>query len=433
MGYGREKFMKVLGIIAEYNPFHNGHLYHLKSSKALSGADCTVAVMSGNFTQRGEPAIVDKWARAEMALSCGVDLVIELPVTYAMASAEYFAFGAVRILDSLGIIDILSFGSETGKLADLSEVAEILIDEPEAFKKALKEYLSSGKSYPSARQRALSSYLKTMHGKDTLSGLLKSPNNILGVEYLKALRKLNSKIIPITVARIVNDYNSEELTGEISSATSIRRAFSDTSRRTSMELLEHSMPEASLAVLEREFELGRGPVNSSDFSLLLLSALRKMSASDINSLPYMEEGLENRIILAAGKAGSYCELVDLICTRRYTGTRIQRILFSILTGLSNDNFETFNNAGGPAYIRVLGFNDTGRRLLSSIRGKSALPVITKTAGYKNSELPHVSTMLQLEAHATDQYVLGFKNPQMRRSGNEFTRNVIYRTVSTTSE
>lgn len=422
--------MKVLGIVAEYNPFHNGHKYHLQTSKALTGCDLVIAVMSGNFTQRGEPAIVDKWARAEMALLCGADLVIELPLAYAMGSAEYFAFGAVKLLESLGTVDVLSFGSETGSLERLSEIASILTSEPLEYKIALKENLSHGKSYPSARQKALSTYVKMKFGKDDLSTLLRSPNNILGVEYLKALYRLNSNITPFTLGRIGNDHNYAELTGEISSATSIRKLLSESSWQTAKELLQSSMPSSSLSILERELELGRSLVLPSEFSLSILSLLRKMSVEQIRSLPYMENGLENRISYAAGKAGSYSELLELICTRRYTNTRIQRILFSALIGLTNNIFEAFNSAGGPAYIRILGFNSMGRRLLSSIRGKTALPVITKAADFKTSSHSVVSDMLQLEAAASDQYVLGYRNLLMRRSGSEFTRSVIYSDVNT---
>ncbi|MGE5614417.1 MAG: nucleotidyltransferase [Bacillota bacterium] len=417
--------MKVLGIVAEYNPFHNGHLYHVRTARELSGADCIVAVMSGNYTQRGEPAIVDKWARTEMALLCGIDLVIELPVAYAMASAEFFAYGAVRLLDSLGVVNALCFGSESGDLEKLAEAASILLEEPDEYKNELKALLNSGKSFPSARQSALSAYLKSKLGNDNISETLRTPNNILGIEYIKALKRLGSNIVPMTVGRIGNDYNQGELSGEISSATSIRNTIADNPWNVASSLLAPALPASSLDILERELALGRGPVFPSDFGTTLLSLLRKMTADEIRALPYMEDGLENRIALAARKSGSFDELLNSICTRRYTATRIQRILFSVLTGLTGNMFDSFNKMGGPAYIRVLGFNHTGRKLLSKIRKKAALPVIIKTAGRKKSDLPGVSDMLALEAGATDQYVLGFKNPHMRVSGSEFTRNVIY--------
>jgi predicted nucleotidyltransferase len=418
--------LKTIGIVAEYNPFHNGHLYQLQASRLKTGADCVVVVMSGNFTQRGEPAIVDKWARAETALHSGADLVIELPVPYAMGSAEYFAYGAVRLLDSLGAVDMICFGSESGSIEGLSEAAAILADEPESYKLLLKENLSKGLSFPAARQKALSSYCRDTHGKDELSGLLKSPNNILGIEYLKALRRMKSNIVPITIRRIGNDYNQTELTGNISSATSIRKTIRENTWNDARELLRESMPQWSVSILEQRFEDGRGPIFPDNFELQIISALRRMSIDQIKLLPYMEHGLENRFRLAAEKAASYAELLDMICTRRYTATRIQRILFGMLTGLTKESFDRFNSIGGPAYIRILGFSHTGRKLLASIRGKTALPLITKTADHKNSDLPCVSDMLALEAAATDQYVLACQNPDFRRAGSDYTQNVILR-------
>jgi len=416
--------MKVLGIVSEYNPFHNGHLYHLQASRALSGADCIVAVMSGNFTQRGEPALVDKWARTEMALLCGADLVIELPLIYAMSSAEYFAFGAVKLLNSLGVVSMMSFGSESGSLEMLSQTASILGEEPEHYRHVLKESLFRGKSYPAARQEALSSYLTAQYGCDTLSGILKNSNNILAIEYLKALKRLKSSIVPMTIERVGNKYNSVELSGELSSATSIRKITAENPWPEARQLLASALPNKALAILEREIELGRGPVFTSDYLMILLSLLRRMSIEEISCLPYMEHGLENRFKQAAESAGSYQELLDALCTKRYTNTRIQRILFCLLAGIRKEHFDFFNQNGGPAYIRILGFNETGRKLLPDIKNKSTLPVITKAADYKNSGLPGVSSMLQMEAAASDQYVLGFKNMALRKSGSEFTRNII---------
>jgi len=416
--------MKTVGIIAEYNPFHNGHLYHLRLSRELTGADRVVVVMSGDFTQRGEPALVDKWARAEMALQAGADLVVELPAAYAMGSAEFFAFGAVRILDSLGAVDSICFGSEAGKIESLYPAAEILANEPDGYKSLLRDTLSEGISFPAARQKALARYVKEKYGQDTLSSVLRSPNNILGVEYIKALIRLDSRITPYTTGRIGNAYNSTELSGEFSSAASIRKILSVNQWDYAKELLEFSMPAFSLSVLEREIELGRGPVFPSDFENLIISLLRRSPTDVIKNLPYMEHGLENRFAAAARKAGTFEELTELICTRRYTATRIQRILFSLLIGLDRDKFDYFNSLGGPSYIRVLGFNCKGRQLLSEIRDKAKLPVITRAKGFKKSVLPGVSEMLALEAAAADQYVLAFRNPYFRKSGSDFTHNVI---------
>ncbi len=416
--------MKIIGIVAEYNPFHYGHLYHLQSARRLTEADCVVIVMSGNYTQRGEPALVNKWARAEMALLSGADLVIELPVAYAMGSAEYFAFGGVRLLDSLGVVNAICFGSESGKIENLQKIAAILADEPEEYKELLKAQLSGGLSFPAARQKALSCYLRDKYGKDRHTRLLKSSNDILGVEYLKALLRLGSKIEPVTIGRVGSGYNSTELRGKFSSATSIRKVLSINQWRYAKKLLESSMPTESLSILEREIELGRGPVFPASFGPSIISLIRRMSADELKGLPYMEAGLENRLKLAADRSGTYEELVNNITTRRYTATRIQRILFSLLIGLDSGIFGYFNSLGGPAYIRILGFNRTGRRLLSSIRGRTDLPVITKAADFKTSDIPGATEMLSLESNATNQYVLGCENPYFRTSGSDFTHNVI---------
>jgi predicted nucleotidyltransferase len=425
--------MRIVGIVAEFNPFHHGHLYHLQSARRLTEADCVVIVMSGNYTQRGEPALVSKWARAEMALLAGADLVIELPVAYAMGSAEYFAFGAVRLLDSLGVVNAICFGSESGNIENLQAIAAILADEPAEYKELLKVQLSGGLSFPAARQKALSCYLRSKYGKDRITRLLKSSNDILGVEYLKALLRLDSKIQPVTINRVGSGYNSTELSGKFSSATSIRKVLSVNHWRCAKKLLESSMPTESLSVLEREIELGRGPVFPALFGSPMISLIRRMSADQLRSLPYMEAGLENRLKLAADKSGTYEELVNNVTTRRYTTTRIQRILFSLLIGLDSGTFGYFNSLGGPAYIRILGFNRTGRRLLSTIRGKTGLPVITKTADFKTSDIPGVSEMLALESNATNQYVLGFENPYFRTSGSDFTHNVINIDTSSKNE
>lgn len=420
--------MKVLGIVAEYNPFHNGHRYHLEQSKARCGADAAVCVMSGNFIQRGEPAIVDKWIRAETALRSGIDLVLELPAVYAMSSAEFFAFGAVKILDSLGAVDFMSFGSEAGSLEKLRLAADILCEEPDEYREMLKKGLSEGLSFPAAREAGLHKYIKAFRGEEALAGILGSSNNILGIEYLKALKRLGSKIVPLTIERKGNAYNDESITGEIASATSIRKSILEGTLPGSLAgiagKLKETLPEESVEVLLREFEKGRGPVFMSDFDSALLSGLRKMSLAETGSLPYVSEGLENRIKKAAEASGTLEELILKVSTRRYTRTRIQRSLLSVLTGLSANELEAFNSAGGPQYIRILGFNKKGRHLLSLARKNTRLPLITKTADFKAADNPLAARMLQIEAASTDQYVLAYKDPQFRKSGQEFTRNLI---------
>ena len=266
---------RVLGLITEYNPFHNGHLYHLEKSKELCSADYVVCVMSGNFIQRGEPAIVNKWARAEMAVLAGADLVLELPVVYAMASAEFFAYAAIKTLDSIGITDCICFGSESGEIETLDKIAEILCKEPPLFRTLLKEHLAEGKSFPVSRQSALIKYMACSGQIETagdIGFILEQSNNILGIEYLKALKKLGSKIKPYTIKRIDNEYGAQNLTGRISSATSIRKQFESNScawNGTDFDSdVAQTMPSSSLNILKKEFGSGRGPVFPESFGVL---------------------------------------------------------------------------------------------------------------------------------------------------------------------
>lgn len=416
--------MKAAGLITEYNPFHNGHLYHLEQSKRASNADCIICVMSGNFIQRGEPALLNKWARTKMALCSGADLVLELPVVYAMASAEFFAYGAVKILESTGVTDFICFGSENGSIQELDKIADILVKEPVKYKRLLKLNLDKGLSFPKARELALIEYLyKDSIPAGDLELVISQPNNILGIEYLKALKKLGSSIIPITIKRIGSMYGSEKITGSISSATAIRKHIFDASLNMWGNLSE-VIPENSLNIMKKEFDEGRAPIFPDSFGDVILACLRKMTAEEIKSLPYVSEGLENRIKESVNVSGSFNELVENICTRRYPRTRIKRILFHSLTGMTGEELDEFNSKGGPQYIRVLGFNEMGRQILSIMNDKASLPVIVKTANFKNTPNPLLDRMLEIESSATDMYVLGCSNTGFRHAGQEFTQNVI---------
>ena len=445
-----EANVKILGIVAEYNPFHNGHMYHIEQARKLSHADCVICIMSGNFIQRGEPAIVNKWARAEMAISCGVDLVIELPSVYACNSAEFFAYGAVKILDSLGIVDDLCFGSEAGSIDELSVIAKVLVSEPEEYKGVLKTYLKAGLSFPSARQAALEDYLsnysKGMLLSPILSQALASPNSILGIEYLKALIRLNSPIRPLMIKRISNSYNSETLTGMFSSATSIRKSIETNARiMTGIDIIQGgkldngkediqidgknvklsiAMPDQSLKILLKEFKCGRGPVFPSNYEQAMLADLRRISSTALANIAGISEGFENRLKKAASLSGSYASLIETLITRRYPKTRIQRNIINILAGISQQDLHMFKLYGGPQYARVLGFNASGRRLLSLMKSSSSLPIITRASKFKKSCNPLLTRMLEIEELLTDLYVLGYSNPQMRYGGQEFTSNLV---------
>ena len=447
--------MKVLGIVAEYNPFHNGHMYHIEQSKKLTGCDYVVCVMSGNFIQRGEPAIINKFARTEIALNSGVDLVVELPVPFSMSSAEYFAFGAVKLLDSLGIVDCISFGSEHGEVNELLSIAKLLCEEPEEFKQYLAAELKAGLSFPAARQNAIEQYFSDKSLQANIHELLSSSNNILGVEYLKALIRLNSAIKPYTVKRVSNTYNEEHLTGAISSATAIRRSIMSCdcsitqhysaipeactqypdrnhgacSQHPYEAVVESSqyayaVPEIAYRILEREFAAGRGPVSKEDFELIILSMLRSMNTQLIAKLPGISEGLEYRLKSAALEAGSINELLDLASTKRYTRTRLQRTIMSLLTGLTQQDLQEFMTYGGPQYARILGFNNNGKELLSKAKRNSCIPIITKTKDALRTCNPLLKKMLEIENVATNNYVLAYKDSALRVSGQEYTSKLV---------
>ena len=263
----------VLGIIAEYNPFHNGHLYHLLKSKEEANADCVVAIIGGNFTQRGEPSIVDKWTKAEMAIANGADLVIELPVVYSTSSAENFADGAIKILNSLKVVDTISFGTESNDLNKLNIIANVLYNEPKEFKLLLDESLKKGISFPKAREEALIKYLNDK----SYSTILSSPNNILGIEYLKALKKYKSKIKPISIKRKDAGHLSLDYTGEVTSATAIRNLI----KNNNIKQIKNFLTPASYTILIDEINKGHFVPDISLFENIIIYNLRNMSLSII--------------------------------------------------------------------------------------------------------------------------------------------------------
>ena len=261
---------RVLGIVAEYNPFHNGHLYHLEQSKKITSSNYTVAVMGGNFTQRGSTSLIDKWSKAQTAIQCGIDLVIELPVLYSISSAENFAEGAVKILDSLKVVDYISFGAETEDLEILNKLADVLLKEPKGYKTLLSHELKKGLSFPKARENALMMYLGDIR---KYANVLSSPNNILAIEYLKALKKLNSTIQPVSIARYEAGYNDLSFTGNIASSTAIRNMI----KNNGFNALRNLMPESSYSNLIQNLKLGHVIPDLSVFEREIIYLLRKMS------------------------------------------------------------------------------------------------------------------------------------------------------------
>ena len=358
----------VLGIIAEYNPFHNGHLYQLHKSIELVNAKRTVLILSGNFVQRGDCALIDKWKRTEMALKNGVDLVIELPVLYSISSAENFASGAIKILNSLKVVNYLSFGSECGSIETLLKFANVLSSEPPEFKALLQHELSKGISFPKARENALLLYLNDIR---KYSNILNCPNNTLGIEYLKALKNNNCKIQPITIKRQSNDYNSLDDNIEFASASDVREMVYS----NDYDNLFSSMPQSSYEILMEALRCGEFVTGLQDFEKEIIFLLRCMPIDSIANLPSVSEGLENAIKEAACNCNSLEELIDNVKSKRFTRTRIQRILLYALFGYTKEDMDFVQD--NVPYIRVLGFTEAGKSLLSTIsKSNKKLKIIT---------------------------------------------------------
>ena len=406
----------VLGIVAEYNPFHNGHKYHLEESKRLANADYSIAIISGNFVQRGNVSIVDKWTKTQMALANGVDLVIELPTIYSISSAENFAYGAIKTLDALNIVDYVSFGSEFGNLDVLDKFAEIFHKQPSEYVSLLNHELSKGISYPKARENAVLMYLNDIR---KYANVLSSPNNILGIEYLKALKKLKSDIRPITVRRESVGYNELGISNDFASATSIR----DMINNNKLSKLPYVMPKETYKILYNSFQKGHYVKDLSKFETEIIYTLRKMSLAEIRELPDVSEGLEHAIKNAANSCNTLNEFMNIIKTKRYTTTRLQRILLYALLGITKKDMK--ESTKNVPYIRVLGFNQKGKQLLSVISSSSKnIDVVTSVKKYLDSNncTKFSKNMLDIDINATNIYTLGYAKDSW--ANLDYTHNMI---------
>ena len=406
---------KVLGIIAEYNPFHNGHLYHLEKSKKETGCTYTVAIISGNFTQRGSTSLVDKWSKAETAIKCGIDLVIELPVLYAVSSAENFAEGAIKILDSLKVVDYVSFGSETDSIELLDKCADILYNEPKEYKSLLSHELQKGISYPKARENALMIYLNNIK---KFSNTLSSPNNILGIEYLKALKKFKSNIKPISIPRYEVGYNDLGYTGNFASSTAIRNMI----KNNGFQILQNLMPDCSYSNLIQNIKNGHVIPDISVFEKEIIYTLRKMDISQIAQLPDVSEGLEFAIKNTANSCNSITEFLNIIKCKRYTSTRLQRILLYTLLDITKKDMIISRKI--QPYVRVLGLNNRGKFLISEIaKANPKLEIITSVKRFSdNNSNKNLKIMLDKDIWATNVYTIGYEHDSWNNL--DFTKKII---------
>lgn len=389
---------KVLGIVAEYNPLHNGHLYHLNESKKQINADYSVCVMSGNFTQRGDTAIIDKWSRTEIALQNGIDLVIELPVVYSISSAENFAYGSMNILDKLGVVDYISFGSEIGDIEILHSIAEILCNEPKEYVSLLNHELSKGISYPKAREKALLMYLNDIR---KYANVLSSPNNVLGIEYLKALINLKSNLKAITIKRANTSYNSTNIINGFASSTAIRKIINNPSS------LSKVVPEETFSIISDKIKHGQIIKGLVSFEKEILYKLRTSPIDYIANLPDVSEGLEFSIKNAANSCNNIMDLISLVKSKRYTQTRIQRILLYALLDITKQDME-YSRKGVP-YIRILGMTENGKHLLSEIASNKKLNIITSPKKFMdNCNNKIVKNLFSKDILASNIYTLGYE-------------------------
>ncbi|OJU15300.1 MAG: hypothetical protein BGN88_15535 [Clostridiales bacterium 43-6] len=394
--------MYVSGIIAEYNPFHKGHKYHMDKTREFSSH--IIVALDGHFMQRGDISICSKWARTEMALENGGDLVVEIPAVFSLAPAMRFAVGGVETLSALGLVDCLSFGSESGEIDLLQKAAEAAASP--MIKEQLDKELAKGKTFARAREDAVALVFSP-----EIAAVFKTPNNNLAIEYINALRSTESSIAPVTIKRYGADHDSAQ-DHETVSASFVRHLIS----MRGIENVKEYLPFKSYEILRREESLHLCPSLLSSLEKTLLGILRQKSLEELKNLPDVSEGIENRLYAAIRASSSLEELYAAIKTKRYPLSRIRRLILTAVLGFSRDLYRH-----SPGYIRVLGFNEKGRELLHQARKTATLPIIMKTAQIEKAG-PAAQEIFTAECAATDLYNLSL--PAVQKCGTEMTNNSI---------
>lgn len=433
--------MKLTGIIAEYNPFHSGHEYHIRKSRERTGSDFSVVVISGDFVQRGEPAIFSKYLRTRMALTCGADLVLEMPAAFAVSSAEDFAACGVSLLTALGAVDTICFGSEDGEIQDIRAAAGLLAEESPAFREYMARGLKQGLSWPQARNHALLSMARGSKSfpldEESLNRLLGSPNNLLGIEYCKAILRLGSHLKPVTIKRTGQGYHDPSLNREQASASALRRLLThglpgsmeevspgqpkgEARREFLYNTLSSHVPPAILPLYGNEPSL-----TPEDFSGLLNSRLLTLASlgQDLSCFAGLSGEMASRLGTRLLEFEGWEGRIRQLKTRQYTYTRISRALLHLLLGITDSMLSEYKSAGYAPYARILGFRKESKELLSIIKKRSSIPLITKTA-----KAPHILTGAALSMFNMDLYsahirqsVLAYKHGY--RMKNEYTQPV----------
>ncbi|MGD6816291.1 nucleotidyltransferase [Metabacillus sp. 113a] len=392
--------MNILGLIVEYNPFHHGHLYHMQKSVKAAEADLTIAVMSGNFLQRGEPALLPKWERARMALEAGADLVIELPYAFASQKASTFANGAVSILDSLKA-NHLCFGSEDGEIEPFLLTVSAITENEDQYSSHIKEFIKQGLSYP----KALSlSFSKIKDHSGPLADLTK-PNNILGFQYVSSIAEQQSGMKALTIKRTSAQYHDQDLPeGKVASATSLRNAIF--SGPHGLKEIRGFVPDYTFNILTQRVKEGFPFMNWERFFPYLQYTVLTMEPSELAEIYEVEEGLENRLAASIKEASTFKEFMEKLKTKRYTWTRLQRMCVHLLTRTTKEKMHrAINNERSP-YIRVLGMNESGQRYLGSVKKTLSVPLISNVNAFNHPAL-------ELDIKASAVYAMGF--PQSMRA------------------
>jgi predicted nucleotidyltransferase len=388
----------VLGIIAEYDPFHRGHLYHLEEAKRVTGAELTVCVMSGGFTQRGDPACFDKYLRAEAAIRNGIDLVVELPFVYACNNAEYFARGAVDILGGLGCVDALSFGSESGDMEGLLTVARILAEDGAELNALISDGMGRGWSYPRARAAAVVAAVSGGAGEkpraSSVTRLLSASNDILATEYLRRLISIGSPIEPVAVKRFACAEDGLDAEAGVAGATALRALLA------AGEDISAYLPEPTRDVIAEYSRRGVSPVNPETLLALLLWRVITSGPEGLAQIFSATEGLENRLMAAANRASSLKEVVRYTKTRRYTETRVKRLIAHTAVGLTKADMASAAEAG--VYARILAFGESGARLLRRIRKTARIPLITNP-NKQLADYPSLGPIARMDRRAAAVY------------------------------
>ncbi|MBO4835585.1 MAG: nucleotidyltransferase family protein [Lachnospiraceae bacterium] len=425
--------MKITGIIAEYNPFHNGHEYHLQQTRERLGSDYIIVVMSGNYVQRGAPTIIDKYSRCEMALKAGADLVLELPTCFATASAEYFAYGGVAILDKLNIVDDLCFGTESLDSVDVDasvegaraaaqnitgqfgKIADLLVDEPEEFKDILRQGLKEGLSHAAARSRAVGEIL----GEEYVT-VMETSNNILGVEYMKALRKLGSKMQPAPIARRLNAHNDMTIMEGFSSATAIRNAIYN---KYDMNALSSTIPSYSMDILMDRY-LDSFPIFRDDFSLVLGAELLKAKeSSDLTKYFGVSEDLANRILNLKNDFQTFIQFREDLSTKNITKATVSRALMHIALGITDADMRELYNVDAIKHVQVLGFRKASADVFGEIKRNSDIRLVSKLADIMR-EGGQQDKMLVQNINADEMYRMVAMNKYKSNLKNPYTQEIV---------